>query len=163
MKTSETPGSPPAGRDYSLGLLLRLAGQRAATTFTAALTPLGIEGRHFGAMLNLVRHGPLNQRQLGALTGSDKSSMVRTLDDLEARGLAVRRPAIGDRRAYAVELTDAGRELFTRAQRVAIRVNDELLAHLASDERDQLRHLLRRFIEAEDPAPTADATQPERP
>ncbi|MEU6785032.1 MarR family transcriptional regulator [Nonomuraea angiospora] len=146
MNTEQTSTSPPAGRDYSLGPLLRLAGQRAAAAFSEALLPLGIEGRHFGVLLNLVRHGALNQRKLGQLTGSDKSSMVRTIDDLEARGVVVRKPAVGDRRAYAVELTTAGRDLFDRAEEVALRVNGELLAHLASEEQDQLRHLLRRFI-----------------
>jgi DNA-binding MarR family transcriptional regulator len=146
MDSQGAPGSPRADRDYSLGPLLRLAGRRASTAFVDALEPLGIEGRHFGVMLNLVRHGAVNQRKLGSLTGSDKSSIVRTVDDLEDRGLAVRRPVVGDRRAYAVELTDAGRELFARAEEVALRVNGELLAHLTPDEQDQLRHLLRRFI-----------------
>ncbi|WP_214415564.1 MarR family winged helix-turn-helix transcriptional regulator [Sphaerisporangium fuscum] len=146
MDAEQPPGPPPPGRDYSLGPLLQLAGKRASAAFSEALTPLGIEGRHFGVLLNLVRHGAVNQRKLGALTGSDKSSIVRTVDDLEARGLAVRRPAIGDRRAYAVELTEAGRELFARAEQVAVRVNGDLLAHLTPEERDQLRHLLGRFI-----------------
>jgi DNA-binding MarR family transcriptional regulator len=141
------PGQEP-GRDYSLGPLLRLAAQRAASTFTA-LSPLDIDGRHFGVLLNLARRGPLSQRQLTAHTGSDKSTMVRTVDDLEAKGLAIRRPAAGDRRAYAVELTDAGRDLFVRAEQVAHTVNDLLLAHLEPGERDQLRHLLRRFLAAE--------------
>jgi DNA-binding MarR family transcriptional regulator len=131
--------------DYSLGPLLNLAGKRARTAFAAALGPLGIEGRHFGVLLNLARGGPLNQRRLGELTGSDKSTMVRTVDDLEAKGLVVRAPAIDDRRAHAVELTDAGRALFARAEEIAIRVNDELLAHLSGAERQQLRHLLHRF------------------
>ncbi|WP_067126264.1 MarR family winged helix-turn-helix transcriptional regulator [Microtetraspora malaysiensis] len=146
MNAENSPSPPPAGRDYSLGPLLRLAGQRASAAFSEGLVPLGIEGRHFGVLLNLVRHGPVNQRKIGALTGSDKSSIVRTVDDLEARGLAVRRPAAGDRRAYAVEITDAGRELFAHAEAVAMRVNGELLAHLTAEEQDHLRHLLRRFV-----------------
>src|SRR5690348_11745844 len=88
-----------------IGPLLRLAQRRAALAFAPALRPLGIEGRHYGVLLNLARQGPLNQRSLMDLTGSDKSTMVRTIDDLEHRGLAVRRPSPADRRAHAVELT----------------------------------------------------------
>jgi DNA-binding MarR family transcriptional regulator len=134
--------------EYSLGPLLRLAGKRASVAFAEALAPLGIEGRHFGVLLNLERQGPLNQRGLSSATGGDKSTMTRTIDDLAARGLVRRRPAETDRRANLVELTEAGRAVFQEAERVAIRVNDELLAHMTPDEGDALRRHLRRFIEA---------------
>jgi DNA-binding MarR family transcriptional regulator len=94
-------------------------GRRSSTAFSAELAPLGIEGRHFGVLLQLSqlsRRGPLSQRQLTEFTGRDKSTMVRNIDDLEDRGLVIRRPAVGDRRPYAVDLTDAGRELFARAE-----------------------------------------------
>ena len=105
---SSAPGTGPA----RVGPLLRLAQRRAARTFSEALRPLGIEGQHYGVLLNLARHGALSQRQLIELTGSDKSSMVRTVDALEARGLAVRRPSPADRRAHAVEMTEEGEALF---------------------------------------------------
>ncbi|MFI5913216.1 MarR family winged helix-turn-helix transcriptional regulator [Dactylosporangium sp. NPDC051541] len=135
--------------EYNLGPLLRLAGRRAADAFAAGLAPLDIEGRHFGVLLNLHRGGPANQRELSGRTGSDKSTMTRTIDELAARGLVVRRAAAGDRRVNVVELTDAGRERFAAAERVAARVNDELLAHMTADEREGLRHHLRRFLAAE--------------
>ncbi|GIJ63021.1 hypothetical protein Vau01_105370 [Virgisporangium aurantiacum] len=53
-------------------------------------------------------------------------------------------------RAHAVELTDAGRKLFHDAEKEAIRVNDQLLAHLSAKEQEQLRHLLRRFTTPDD-------------
>jgi DNA-binding MarR family transcriptional regulator len=142
-----SPRRPSGDADYSIGPLLRLAGRRSSTAFSAELAPLGIEGRHFGVLLQLSRRGPLSQRQLTEFTGSDKSTMVRTIDDLQDRGLVIRQPAVGDRRAYAVDLTDAGRDLFARAEQVAIRVNGKLLAHLDPAERDQLRGLLRKFAQ----------------
>ncbi|MEU7875639.1 MarR family transcriptional regulator [Dactylosporangium sp. NPDC049140] len=134
--------------EYSLGPLLRLAAKRAADAFAAALVPLDIEGRHFGVLLNLNRGGPANQRRLAGATGSDKSTMTRTIDELAARGLVVRRATEADRRVNVVELTEAGRARFAEAERVAARVNDELLAHLTPEERDGLRDHLRRFVEA---------------
>ncbi|GAA3452250.1 MarR family winged helix-turn-helix transcriptional regulator [Dactylosporangium matsuzakiense] len=134
--------------EYTLGPLLRRAGRRAADAFTAALAPLEIEGRHFGVLLSLHRAGPQNQRELSGRTGSDKSTMTRTIDELAARGLVVRRASASDRRVNVVELTDAGRERFAAAERVAAEVNDELMAHMTADERDALRHHLRRFLDA---------------
>jgi len=144
-----TPSSLGAGR-ARIGPLLRNAHRRAAQTFAEALRPLGIEGRHYGVLQNLVRQGPLSQRGLIDLTFSDKSQMVRTVDDLEARGLAVRRPSPTDRRAYAVEITDEGRALFAQASLVADEVAARLLHRLNEDDQDQLCTLLERLIEPSD-------------
>ena len=141
---SSAPGTGPA----RVGPLLRLAQRRAARTFSEALRPLGIEGQHYGVLLNLARHGALSQRQLIELTGSDKSSMVRTVDALEARGLAVRRPSPADRRAHAVEMTEEGEALFAEASRLADEVGDRLLDCLDEDDRELLCALLERFVRA---------------
>ncbi|GHE05475.1 MarR family winged helix-turn-helix transcriptional regulator [Streptomyces alanosinicus] len=147
MNTPDSP-SPALGTGPArIGPLLRLAQRRAARTFTEALRPMGIEGRHYGVLLNLATHGPLSQRQLIDLTGSDKSTMVRTVDDLEARGLAVRRPSPADRRAYAVEMTDEGRTLFADASRISNEVGARLLDCMEEDQ-EQLCVLLERFIKA---------------
>jgi MarR family transcriptional regulator, lower aerobic nicotinate degradation pathway regulator len=138
---------------HDVALLLRMAHRRAAAAFTAALRPLGVEDRHFAVLLTLRRLGPLSQRQLIEAVGSDKSTMVRTIDELEHRGLAWRAPATSDRRAYAVELTPAGHALLTDAQAAADRAGTDLLAALDPREQDLLRTLLRRFIEAGPPAP----------
>src|SRR5215468_7698084 len=98
-----------------IGPLLRQAQRRSGRAFSAALRPLGIEGRHYGVLYHLDLLGPLSQRRLMDLTGEDKSSMVRTMDDLERLGFAVRRPDPHDRRAHAVELTKAGRQIRAKA------------------------------------------------
>ena len=131
-----------------VGLLLRVAHRRASRAFSAALEPLGIEGKHMGVLLELGRGGPGSQRELIERTGGDKSSMVRIVDELEKRGLAERRPAEHDRRAYAVRLTPAGQALLAEARAIADQVGTELLAGLEPAERDSLRLLLRRFVAA---------------
>jgi hypothetical protein len=74
--------------------------------------------------------------------------MVRTVDDLEARGLALRRPSPADRRAYAVELTDEGRALFAEASRISDEVGARLLDCMEEQDRDLLCALLERFVTA---------------
>jgi DNA-binding MarR family transcriptional regulator len=133
--------------DYEIGVLLRKAHRKAAEAFNDVLKPLEIQGRHFGVLLALHRQGPLSQRQLIDQLGSDKSAMVRSIDDLEARDLCIRKPAEHDRRAHAVELTAHGKEIFARAEREARAVGRTLLADFDPDERTQLKALLARFIE----------------
>ena len=136
---------------YAVGQLLRRAHSRAARAFTAALTPLGIEGRHFGVLLVLAGDGSQTQRDLAERVGSDRVSMMRIVDDLEARGLAVRRPVPGDRRLRAVELTDHGRDVFHAAEKSARATSEALLAHLEPAERTALTGLLLRFLQGADP------------
>jgi DNA-binding MarR family transcriptional regulator len=129
-----------------MGLLLRLAHQRAAKAFSEALQPLGIEGRHVGVLMTLARLGPLTQSQLIAELGSDKSSMVRTVDDLERLGLGVRQPVPSDRRARTVELTATGRERLVSARTIAEQVGEDLFGCLSDQEQATLRELLSRFV-----------------
>jgi DNA-binding MarR family transcriptional regulator len=131
-----------------LGLLLRLAHQRAAKAFSEALQPLAIESRHFGVLMILARRGPLTQSQLIAELGSDKSSMVRTVDDLERLELCKRQPVPGDRRARTIELTAHGRETFIAARTMAQQVADDLFDCLTLDEQATLGDLLQRFVQA---------------
>jgi DNA-binding MarR family transcriptional regulator len=144
-----------------IGPLLRQAQRHSARTFVAALQPLGIEGRHYGVLYHVELLGPLSQRRLMDLTGEDRSSMVRTMDDLERIGLAERRPDPTDRRAHAVELTDAGRRVLVEAGAIAEGVAGSMLDIFTPHERDTLFALLERFVNAS-ARPTADPT-PQQP
>ncbi|MBW8482926.1 MarR family winged helix-turn-helix transcriptional regulator [Actinomadura parmotrematis] len=137
---TEPPAGPP------VGLLLRLAHVRARSAFTAALEPLGLLSHQYGVLRVLATRGPSSQRQIADAVSGDKSTMVRIVDDLERRGLVLRRPAAGDRRAYAVELTGEGRDLYRKADAIAAAVAAELLAGFSPEERRTLTDLLVRFV-----------------
>src|SRR5205823_5041840 len=141
-----------AGMVGDIPHLLRLAHRRAALSSAVALRPFGMDDRHLGVLRALGRLGPSSQRRLVDTLGTDKSAMVRTVDDLERLGLVWRAPATGDRRAYAVELTPAGRDLLDDAERTAATAGAELLACLTPAEQETLRVLLRRFVDAGRPA-----------
>ena len=130
-----------------LGLLLRRSFRRAARTANAALRPLDIEGRHLGVLLTLGRRGPLTQTQLVDALGSEKSQMVRTLDDLERRGAAARRPDPIDRRAHLVELTGTGRDLLARARELADDAAAQVFADLTDEDQQVLHSLLSRIAD----------------
>jgi DNA-binding MarR family transcriptional regulator len=130
-----------------LGLMLRQAHWRAARAFSETLKPLGLENALAGVLIQLDRYGPQTQRQLIDRVGSEKSAMVRQIDQLEARGLARRAPHPTDRRAHAVELTDAGRELTAEIATRAERAQAELLNCLSPTERKLFLTVLQRFAE----------------
>ncbi len=115
-----------------------------------ALRPLGVELRHFAVLIELVNHGPTVQRDLVAATGSDKAGIMRIVDDLERKGLAVRRAVPGDRRVRAVEITARGLELFDAAHVAAKPLAERLVAELSLGESEQLADLLTRLAHPAD-------------
>jgi DNA-binding MarR family transcriptional regulator len=142
---SRATDRPGDASPFALGLLLRRAHWRAAAVMTEALQPLGIELRHFAVLIELVGRGPTVQRDLAAATGSDKAGIMRVVDDLERRGLAVRKTVPGDRRVRAVEITPQGIELFDAAHVAAEPLAERLVAQMGPGEPEQLTDLLTRF------------------
>jgi MarR family transcriptional regulator, lower aerobic nicotinate degradation pathway regulator len=138
----DRPGDPSP---FALGLLLRRAHWRAAAVMAEALRPLGIELRHFAVLIVLVNRGPTEQRDLVEATGSDKAGIMRVVDDLERKGLAVRKSVPGDRRVRAVEITPKGLELFDAAQLAAEPHAERLVSVLGPGDAERLTDLLIRF------------------
>jgi DNA-binding MarR family transcriptional regulator len=143
---SRVTDRPGDASPFALGLLLRRAHWRAAAVLEEALRPLGIELRHFAVLIVLVDRGPTVQRDLAAATGSDKAGIMRVVDDLERRGLAVRKTVPGDRRVRAVEITPQGVELFDAVHVAAVPSAERLIAELGPGEPEQLTDLLTRFV-----------------
>ena len=110
-----------------------------------ALRPLGVELRHFAVLIVLVNRGPTVQRDLAAATGTDKAGIMRVVDDLERKGLAVRKPVAGDRRVRAVEITPKGLKLFDTAHAAAEPLGEQLVSVLGPGEAEHLKDLLTRF------------------
>ncbi|MGI5170687.1 MarR family winged helix-turn-helix transcriptional regulator [Spirillospora sp. CA-253888] len=146
-----SPASNAAGDpnrdDVALGLLLATAHQHARRALDRSLAHLGIEARHFGVLTALDRRGPVSQRELSALLDLDKSAMVRIMDELERRGLAVRNRSARDRRAYAIELTPRGRDAARASAEAATRAAARLFDGLSPGDRAHLVAALSGIIE----------------
>jgi DNA-binding MarR family transcriptional regulator len=141
------PAVPEALTRYT-GFLLSKMGTIAQKRFSSRLEALELTPRMWGTLNMLEAAAPITQHGLCKHTGMDPSSMVATIDDLEKQGLVERRAHPSDRRAYALHVTDAGRETLSRGRDVVQEVQDELLAPLDDAEREQLRSLLLRLVTA---------------
>jgi DNA-binding MarR family transcriptional regulator len=133
------------------GFLLARMGHVAAKQFGGRMEELGLTTRMWGALNVLDAEGALTQQALGKCTGIDPSSMVSTVDDLEAAGLVERRRHPSDRRAHAIHITEEGRERLGRGRQLARRAQEDLLAPLSAAERKQLHELLLRLVIATKP------------
>jgi MarR family transcriptional regulator for hemolysin len=87
----------------------------------------------------------LTQTEIAELASIDKTTMVVTMDALESAGYAERKPSPTDRRARVVVVTELGREITGKADRVVADVYESVLASLPADERDGLVKGLTRL------------------
>jgi DNA-binding MarR family transcriptional regulator len=141
------------------GFLISRLGMVAQRAFAERMAQIGLAPRAWGALNVLETEGAVTQQSLGQCIGMDPSTMVATIDDLEAQGLVERRRNPQDRRAHALHLTPKGRRTLTKGLELASRAQDDLLAPLSPDEREQLHALLLRLAQGGSPASSAPAAQ----
>jgi DNA-binding MarR family transcriptional regulator len=106
--------------------------------------------------LSLIEANPgISQREMAAEIGLDKSPTVLLVDELETRGLAVRRPAETDRRRHALYITPAGAAWLDRSCSILHKTEATVLQSLSPRELQTLHRLLDRMYQAcnEDTAP----------
>jgi DNA-binding MarR family transcriptional regulator len=132
----------------SIGFLITRAHFRMHRDFTAALAPLRIEPRHFGALTALRSVGPLPQAELARSLGISGASIVQMVDDLERRGLLERRRLATDRRTQVLHLLPDADEVLDRAEAIARDTLEVRLAPLTKRQSERLVALLLRFITA---------------
>ena len=137
---------PPEALAQYTGFLMNWVARRSRERFASALeAEVGLHPREFGVLAVVERDPGITQQAIGEAAGVDPSTMVATLDSLERRGLAERRPHASDRRKRAVFLTEEGEKAARRAQRIGKQVGKETLGALSKDERRQLNALLRKL------------------
>jgi DNA-binding MarR family transcriptional regulator len=121
-------------------LVLQLSKQ--ARRISTAVSADGLRAPHVSVLAMLSESGPCSQKEVSAALRIDASDLVTLLDDLEQAGLASRHRDERDRRRYAVEITEPGRELLAERLGVAAKIDDLLFGGLTAAERDQLAELL---------------------
>src|SRR3954451_18693399 len=135
MATQAEPTTEaPAPLCDNLCWLLSRASYTLTTELTAALEELGIAPRAH-AVLAAAATGEHTQTELARMVGLDKTTMVVTLDELEAAGLAERRPSKTDRRARVIAVTKAGQRKVREAEKIGDAVKRDVLSTLPAPQR----------------------------
>ena len=128
-----------------IGYALRRAHGRVFQDFAATVGQDGITPGLFGVLVLIEANPGLNQSRLSEALGVDRSTVVGVIDRLQKRELVKRMPSPTDRRAYALELTAAGRDALARLKR-QVRAHETAIARrLGPGEQEQLVALLRRL------------------
>ncbi|MGI8622021.1 MAG: MarR family winged helix-turn-helix transcriptional regulator [Solirubrobacteraceae bacterium] len=127
--------SPPAPEN--LNWLLAWVSHALATETTAALQRFSVTPRAH-CVLSTAMKGEFTQTALATAIGLDKTTMVVTIDELKAHGLAKRVPTAQDRRARVIKVTRAGKKVVARGEREVSRIEAEVLGNLPEPQREAL-------------------------
>jgi DNA-binding MarR family transcriptional regulator len=137
--------------DQRLLPLLEHLARVGRRSFETTLEPGGLRPRHLIALKLLSERGPASQQALADSLSLDPSNVVGLLNELEERGLILRRRDSVDRRRHIVELSPRGQEELCGAYDRLRRIDDDLLSPLSTRERTMLYDLLVRAVGAKTP------------
>ncbi|MHC9296449.1 MarR family winged helix-turn-helix transcriptional regulator [Mycobacterium sp. LTG2003] len=124
--------------------LLSQLGVYLAEDFVQRLRPHGVGPRTYAVLMALSAEDGQSQRQLSDRLGIHRNAMVNVVDKLEEQDLVVRRPHPGDRRAFAVTLTDKARRILPDLDAHGRAQEAEVTAVLTADERASFLALLQQ-------------------
>jgi MarR family transcriptional regulator, transcriptional regulator for hemolysin len=137
-------GTPEALSDNLCWLLSR-ASWTLQTELTAALEQTGVSPRAH-SVLSAAMGGEYTQIELARMVGLDKTTMVVTLDELEAAGLAERRPAAHDRRARVIAVTRAGERKIREAEAISDRIRADVLREMPEQDQKVFLEALTKLV-----------------
>jgi DNA-binding MarR family transcriptional regulator len=128
--------------------LLHRAGQVADEMFSEEMHGSDLTPRQFAVLRVLQRLETASQTDIVNETGIDRSTLADIVKRLVARGLIARRRSKADARAYAVRLTQAGKDALKSAEPASERVEDRLLKTLPQARRDAFIDSLALLVQA---------------
>lgn len=110
------------------------------------LKPLGLTQTLWVTLHNISQLPPeQSQIQLAKAIGVEQPSLVRTLDQLEKKGLISRTPCPEDRRAKRITLTDKATPVIQELEGVIKRSREDILQGLSDAEINTMVSLISRL------------------
>ena len=122
---------------------------RAAESITARthrhLSSKGLTISQFGVLEALYHLGPLSQKQIGQKILRSRGNITMIIDNLEKRGLVMRKRDKEDRRVFIIHLTDEGNKLISKIfPPHATKISDEM-SILSAAEQEMLGGLCKKL------------------
>ncbi|PVZ78501.1 transcriptional regulator SlyA [Serratia sp. S1B] len=110
------------------------------------LKPLELTQTHWLTLYTINSLPPeQSQNQLAKAIGIEQPSLVRTLDQLETRGLITRHVCASDRRAKLIKLTEAAKPIVHEMNSVLFTVRGEILSVISPEELELMTVLIGKL------------------
>lgn len=98
-------------------------------------------------LIMILQNNSRSQRELSDITMRDKSSILRSINALEKKGLVEVKKDKGDKRKNIVSLTDEGIDLAKNTRILMNRAEDEVLAVFSVKERSEALQTIRGYAD----------------
>ena len=109
--------------------------------------PLGVTDASWRALFYLEQEGDgVQQKELARAMGIEGPSLVRLLDNLQAKKLIERKPSPEDRRSNTIHLTAASRVQLEALHHTAGEVRQNILSDVSDADLDICINVLRKII-----------------
>lgn len=108
----------------------------------------GVRPPTYGLLRVVAHRGPISQREVSELIGVHPTDLVEVIDRAEQAGWVRRDRDPADRRRHQLTLTDRGRAALCRYDAIAAAAEDAVLAPLTPTERERLRALVAKVVDA---------------
>ena len=141
IDTKTAPRLPAELVASSLFLLKRL-GFAAKARSMDEYERFGLNPYHHGILALLEGSAPETQAEIADALGYDRGTLVGLLDELEEQKLVERKRDPDDRRRQLVRITTDGKRALAKLRSLSKRLEDEFLAPLDVEQREQLHALL---------------------
>ena len=119
--------------------------RQVATAFASA-DDLDITRMQAKVLLSIWRNEGPTQKQVATRLDMQSISVSRLVDDLEAKGMVVRKPDPSDRRMNRLYITEETKPLIATIRAQLDVITESLLAPLSPAEKDTLHTLLVKII-----------------
>jgi DNA-binding MarR family transcriptional regulator len=111
----------------------------------AKVAALGLDDRMIAVLLAAQALGSPSQKEIADHARIDRTTVSKTIDQLEAGGLVNRRIDPRHRRRHRIELTPKATRTLARVKQLFTECDAEFLATLTESERSNLEHILRKL------------------
>ncbi len=137
-------GMPGFQADSSPGLLLNSTSARMKIATLRRFKKMGydITPEQWLVLHYVSSFEGICQKDIASMTFKDRPTITRILDNLEKKGLILRRTGDTDRREFRLFLTDAGRDRITIFRDVASSVEAVAFKDIPAEEIDSLKRIL---------------------
>jgi len=129
----------------SIGKLISIISRQTQNYISREMQRLGITGSEYIFLVNTPDEGEITQQEICNQFELDPAYATRGVKSLVAKGLLNREKSTIDKRSYEITLTDEGRLMKPKIQKVLDHWTDVLAGDMSQEEKDDIIETLMGF------------------
>lgn len=134
-------------KDEAYGMLTNRTNRRMLRYVNSSLEKYNITTEQWNVLVRVYKEDKLNQKQLSKKTDKDQPTIARIIDILERKKLIERKMSKEDRRAFVINITEAGENLAKEVEPFLEGIFEQVLSGISVEELDIYTKVLMKINE----------------